>query len=459
MKKLNLNGQSNLTSLGLPAISLILLMGFSSNGTADAPEDGTVLLSDDFSASLSANWITGTNTTQNTGGPTVSIENGTVVFSQRYDYIQTKDSFTGDFEISFDVHREAGSNSCADYFIELVDAEMTAGIMRFRYGTYAKESINIGTPPSLSGSGDWDCVTDPNYLQELAHNGVAEGRIAFIHQGGHVCISFENDEGESISTSWVPVPGFESTAIRIWGLGGNGSQRYVDNVVVTVFDNGTLVTSQDSPVAGDGTLTVSEAMIALVETVITPGGSNADPIEANDPDDSTVVEPANIGGLQPLSVGNTWTYAYGTGNILTDTFTYTVTEMVNVYGTDVYKLDSDFFIGPDGEYFQLLLNHDDGVYFYGHTMHDLLQTPVPWFLTNPSIGDQWTSRGQGGEVTFECISLGNSITVPAGTFEDCIEIRTLDGSITHWYTYGIGEVKASVDTMGLVWELQSYSFN
>lgn len=263
MKNLKFHGLPLFAIIGLIAVSFILSTGFAQVGSGAAKStDTTILLSDNFSGSLSDNWSTGTNSRQNPGGPTVAIVDEQVCFSQKYDYIETRDSFSDDFVITFDVIRKAGSHGCADYYIELASVGAPAGIMRFRYGTDAKESINIGTPPTLDTRKNWNCIREGNYLRELNHNGVSEGTIKFEHKDNKVQMSFTNDEGNTITTSWVTIDEFDETKIRIWGIGGRGSQRYVDNFVIstdapvvdpdpgtnndTPNDDGTLIELKDN---------------------------------------------------------------------------------------------------------------------------------------------------------------------------------------------------------------------
>lgn len=237
MKNLDFDGLSPGTIIGIFAASFFLLVGFTHAGSDGHPKSTSILLNDDFSGSLGTNWITGTNSNRNSSGPTVAIVDQQLVFSQPYDYIETRRSFDGDFEISFDVMRNAGSHPCADYYVELVSAGAPAGMMRFRYGTDAKESINIGIPPTRNTTKNWDCIRDPKYLRELNHSGRSEGRLQFELKDNRVQLSYTDDEGETIATSWVSSGSSENTKVRIWGLGGKGSQRYIDNVVIARPEN------------------------------------------------------------------------------------------------------------------------------------------------------------------------------------------------------------------------------
>ena len=77
-------------------------------GSDDDPSCKVVLLEDDFSGSLTTNWTRGTNTLTNPGGPTVAIDNQEVLFSQNYDYIETKQAFYRQFPGSGEPETERG---------------------------------------------------------------------------------------------------------------------------------------------------------------------------------------------------------------------------------------------------------------------------------------------------------------------------------------------------------------
>jgi len=56
-----------------------------------------VLLDDGFEDSLDSHWKRGTNTKYNAKGSSVTTAQGQLVFSQRYDFVETKESFSGEF--------------------------------------------------------------------------------------------------------------------------------------------------------------------------------------------------------------------------------------------------------------------------------------------------------------------------------------------------------------------------
>ena len=256
------------------------LVGFQLNCSPDASDDmmldglpglfagssdsscKNVLLSDDFSGSLTTNWTTGTRTNKYNNpprNPTVKIVDGEVKYSQLYDYIETRKSFSGNFKVQMDVSRLIGSHGCADYYVELVGLNRVAAIMRFSYGLDAKESINIGRPPvdGETGAGTFDCIRDPSYLEELDHHGEAKGVLTLTYDTGKVQVSYTNDEGDTITTLWMSTGTFSSTKVRIWGLGSKGGERYIDNVKIislcgTDGDDGGDNSGGDDDGGGDG---------------------------------------------------------------------------------------------------------------------------------------------------------------------------------------------------------------
>ena len=234
----------------------IKICSLDDSGQPPDPDDceETELLNDSFNGSLTTNWTTGTNTYNNPEGPTVKIVEGEVKYSQLYDYIETRKSFSGNFKVQMDVSRLIGSHGCADYYVELVGLNRVAAIMRFSYGLDAKESINIGRPPvdGETGAGTFDCIRDPSYLEELDHHGEAKGVLTLTYDTGKVQVSYTNDEGDTITTLWMSTGTFSSTKVRIWGLGSKGGERYIDNVKIISLCGADGDDGGDNGGGGDG---------------------------------------------------------------------------------------------------------------------------------------------------------------------------------------------------------------
>ncbi len=196
-----------------------------------------IVLSDDFSGNLSTNWITGTNTALNPGGPTLSIISGMATATQAYDYIETKASYAGStIRVEVDLERISGSNQCLDFVIEFTAARDAAGIVRLRYGLTAKDSINVGIAPSLTepyGSTTWSCINDDGYLYELDSTVLPyKGTAVLTYNNGNITFAFTNEENQTITTPAIPAGTFDATKIRLWAMGSSGSPRYLDNVKI-----------------------------------------------------------------------------------------------------------------------------------------------------------------------------------------------------------------------------------
>ena len=215
------------------------------------------VLDDDFSTGL-GNWTIGTNTGIN-GSSAVSVVNSRVEFSQQYDYIQTKSPFTGDFSVSVELERVGGSDQCLDFIIELVEAPQASGLLRLRFGSHNKYSINIGQASTLDSSDTGDCVlytADLDNLKEMDTSGSPyKGTATLTYKLGSIKFSFTHSTLGKIETAWVSVGDFWSTEVRIWGCGANNAERYVDHVTVespSSSTEGLLVDASGNLQVGDG---------------------------------------------------------------------------------------------------------------------------------------------------------------------------------------------------------------
>ncbi|MBK6901207.1 MAG: hypothetical protein IPH09_18745 [bacterium] len=114
--------------------------------------------------------------------------------------------------------------------------------------------------------------------------------------------------------------------------------------------------------------------------------------------------------------------------------------MAGVDVTVVQYSGSDIF----ENYFIYLRNDTGGLFFYGDELFGGLLTPDLWCKYPCEAGDEWSTSGQGAVVNWEVIAVGESVTVPEGTY-DCIHVRgTTEGGGTpadHWFAVGVGEVK------------------
>ncbi|MFC1853278.1 hypothetical protein ACFL27_24025 [candidate division CSSED10-310 bacterium] len=198
-------------------------------------------------------------------------------------------------------------------------------------------------------------------------------------------------------------------------------------------------------------------LIALLMCSIQVNGcTSGDDDDDNDDDNGS-------GIVMPLTLNNIWNYSYQAGAAVSGTYSIQVVGDQSVNGVSVKKLDyaGDLY-GQD--YWIYLQNQSDGLYFYGDTIWGELANPDLWAKYPCSVGDTWQTSGQGGVVNWTVISTSDTVTVAAGTFS-CLHVRGFpQGSsepADHWWSVGIGEVKASVSlgTYDLVQELTSYQLN
>lgn len=159
----------------------------------------------------------------------------------------------------------------------------------------------------------------------------------------------------------------------------------------------------------------------------------------------------------PLEVGNQWVYtpSYGDGDRID---TIVGTEVVNGTFTYIWKREES---APDN-YHEKRWMAKDGfdlkVYkFWGNMGADpaVLMTP-PWTQDklNPVVGDTWLYEGDFGDIHLKATSyvesINDTVTVPAGTFNNCIRVRDLfeitqDGVTEyeyekHWLAPDVGPI-------------------
>ena len=222
--------------------------------------DPPLVLSDDFSSSITDNWIPGRAANEGGGTHALSIEDGELVWVQNYDYIESKALFGNDLKIEFDYRAGLSSIQAGEFWVELValtDAgEYTAGIYRSRYGLQNYHAINIGRAPSPADSTVKDKILDPPYLETLEPGDTRQGKIIFSCADQKVQMQFENSDQEILSTNQVNTGTFSQTKIRIWGMGSSGGPRYIDNIrIYSSSENPDPDDPSPDPVTGNGAYT------------------------------------------------------------------------------------------------------------------------------------------------------------------------------------------------------------
>ncbi len=221
-------------SLSLRVLVLIIFIVLVA-GTAAIAE--TLIFNDDFSAGL-GNWYAGCNTAMY-AAPTLAIEGNKLAWHQGWDYIESNQSFSGNFRVEVDVGRDAGSPQCKDFSIELVNAPAFAGAFRFQYGTYRKDSVLLGQAPNYtcrSSNCTGACIqnsTSP-YLQEMDTVTPHIGTVSLTYRDGQVTLAFKNTLGQTIQTPAAAVGDLGATKIRIAAV---SNYDYVNAVRVYSLDN------------------------------------------------------------------------------------------------------------------------------------------------------------------------------------------------------------------------------
>ena len=178
----------------------------------------TLIFQDDFSAGLT-NWQVGYNTAQHEGSQ-LSVEDGKLSWNQGWDYIETLQSFSGNFRVEVDVERPGASVQCKDYSIELVSTPLYAGALRLQYGLYRKDSILLGQGPDYSSNSSGyqgECIhnSGSEFLQEMDTVTPHTGTASLVYQNGQLMMSFKNINGQTIQTPSASIGNIGSTKIRI----------------------------------------------------------------------------------------------------------------------------------------------------------------------------------------------------------------------------------------------------
>jgi len=182
----------------------------------------------------------------------------------------------------------------------------------------------------------------------------------------------------------------------------------------------------------------------------------------------------------PLQVGNRWTYSPSYGDKGDRVDTIVGTETVNGTFTYIWNRQE----APDDNYNEKrwYAKDDSYVKFYRIWGNEGLDPPFnpisPWrvFKLNPIVGDTWISEADFGafdfKTTYYVESTTDDVTVPAGTFSNCVRVRELNemtlGNQTeyeyekHWYAPSVGPViyrdyAASWSSVNFSQELVSYT--
>ncbi len=244
-------------------------------------------------------------------------------------------------------------------------------------------------------------------------------------------------EGQSVDSAFVAISLSSDTAAELVASG-------------TTMDGECVISGLAS---GDYTVTVSNS----VGGQLIYGAQSNVQVSAGATATQTVQVDQQKADPFPFALGNTWTLSDGEDSILSIKVLYTKI----VGGTVTYALGpADVEIHP-GYYARGVM----ALYKYGFE-NTLGQD---YFFTRPAVfldfaaspGDEWPVEDWG---RVKLIDSGSVVTVPAGTFENCLQFEVFQdigqGEESIWYiwtTPGIGWVKCLFE--GIVWELTSYELH
>ncbi|HUU53887.1 MAG TPA: S-layer homology domain-containing protein [Armatimonadota bacterium] len=173
--------------------------------------------------------------------------------------------------------------------------------------------------------------------------------------------------------------------------------------------------------------------------------------------------PFELARYRPLDVGSTWVYSGSDGESIDQ-----VTGVDDVDGIEAARISEGPAIEePDRMYFTII---DDAVAFVGEYDSDSGSvtsfSPPIALPVSASVGDSGTESTQvyldgiaQGTATFEWAVVGaGPLTVPAGTFENCVKLRIATGGpgeepepVYMWLALGVGVVKEDSRPFGDTW--------
>lgn len=168
-----------------------------------------------------------------------------------------------------------------------------------------------------------------------------------------------------------------------------------------------------------------------------------DEIDTGDDSETTseVVQDTE-GPLMPIAVGNSWTYRYTQSEAADEDtcaegiWTASITGKTEIDGVDTYTFVSS--CAQNGDQREYLLQ------FEGDQVA-MIDFDDPYYLINENVADgvQWETRLDVSYLTYEWHYVG-TVTVPAGTFDNCWErIRDSLSIDNHTYCRGVGRVSGN----------------
>jgi pimeloyl-ACP methyl ester carboxylesterase len=149
----------------------------------------------------------------------------------------------------------------------------------------------------------------------------------------------------------------------------------------------------------------------------------------------------------PINVGAKWTYS-GIGVIAGVTGSHQATAVENVDGVQCIKVVVN---APDGMLYEWYAQDTSGAVWrlrqYDVALREYDEEDYLIMPANPKVGERYTIWS----LEYEVASLSAQVTVPAGTFSNCLQLRSIDDAWPdeqEYYAPSVGEIKAADSTGG-----------
>jgi hypothetical protein len=145
----------------------------------------------------------------------------------------------------------------------------------------------------------------------------------------------------------------------------------------------------------------------------------------------------------PLNISNEWTYRYSSHNTMTETIVDTQrVEGILYYKFDHFRWQPEVWFGRSGE--QVFRYIDTAAYL--------------WYDFSADTGQSWIAHeSEDVEFTVTLLSKTETITTPAGTFDNCYHFYfagIIDNEWEEWFAPGAGIVKRVLHGFAFFeWEL------
>lgn len=197
-----------------PGLVALMCAAFLLYSCATAPVhkiEYELLFSDDFeNDQLEDNWTTGSECPDR---PTIQIVDGRVEATTNCNFIETRQEFSGNLKIEFDIEKVGEQNYGGwDFAVTINEAHRWANI---RFDEHGVDGINIDGPA--------DEFTIPG-------EAINRGTAILTYFSGMMQFVFVNDEGQELISAVRRANEFERSKIRIHIAGERATPRYVDNV-------------------------------------------------------------------------------------------------------------------------------------------------------------------------------------------------------------------------------------